>query len=169
MLRVIALVLASVMGYALLNVIVENKLSRVTPFAIAFFYLFITSVIAGVILLALVWANGLESIIWPTGPQWKYVFLCPIFLLLADYCLFGAYYYRGDLVLVSTVLATFPLWAVLIRWLLKWGSLPNGLQVVGIVLGILAVVFVSLGTRQQETLSSSVPESLHEPSSVLID
>lgn len=128
--------------YAITNLILEQKLSHCSIFAVLTF-----SYVLMLILSASVW-GGMRlignEVIAPSGKLIGVAALMAFVYFLADSLYMGAYTNKGSLLSVTTVVVIFPAIASIMKFF--WvGGLPNAYQVFGYILATIATILVAKG------------------------
>lgn len=128
--------------YAFQNVILEQKLSKYSTFAmLTYFYL-------AVFPLALAGLGYMkitkQPIIAPSGRMIVLVYVVGLIYFFADSLYIGAYTHGGSALVVSTIVVLFPVMVSVVRhfWVGGW---PNYYQIAGYILATLAVFLVVKG------------------------
>ncbi|MDO8622215.1 MAG: EamA family transporter [bacterium] len=130
--------------YAIQNVVIEQRLSRVSVTAIL--------VICYAIMLPLALARysmirmAGDAVAFPTGAVLVFTLVAGVTYFLADYSYIAAYTNGGTLMSVTTVAIMLPIFASIVKF--AWArELPNGYQIAGYALAIIAIVLVGKGNR----------------------
>ena len=139
------LAIAAMVLYASQNVMMEQKLSKFsTPALLTIMY----AVMFPLVLARLATMKALgEEINFPMGDALFYALLSGAIYFIADYAFVGAYTNGGSVMLVSTIVVTFPVFAAIIKYVM-YGHTPNMYQVVGSVLAFAAVFLVTFGENR---------------------
>ena len=132
--------------YAVANVVLDLKLKQYNRFVLMFGYsifIFTTACIGRYILQPLLKLPGSTTIHLGSDLGWM-AFLGVLFAL-ADVFYVGAYTDGGNLITVTAISLLFPVFSNLIQnvWV---RNLPNGWQVLGYTLGVLAMLAVGYGS-----------------------
>ncbi len=130
--------------YAITGVVIEQKLEKFNTTALVFLF------IAPMVPLALIWL-GVQKIThqeinFPTGTALLIVMAMGVAYFFADYFYLGSFSHGGSVITISTIILIVPAVAALIRYL--WvGGLPNAYQVIGYLLIVIAMVFITKGSH----------------------
>lgn len=126
--------------YALQNVIIQRKLSDVSPIGnMLFFQVPILTLVVTIFLLKN--KLGME-IKLPAQDQLAFVFSCSILLFFADFCFFSAYNTGGSLATITTIACLLPVFASFINFVCD-GKLPSLTQVLAWIFATISVVLIS--------------------------
>lgn len=141
------LALTAITLYAGQNIVLEQKLAKFSVPAILVFMYVVMLLLTAVRLGTMKVLN--EAIALPIGNRevMFYVLLCGVIYFLADYAFVGAYTVGGSVVLVSTIVALFPVLAALLKFFF-YGSVPNWYQICGWVAAFIAVTLVVYGENR---------------------
>ena len=96
-------------------------------------------IIAGPLLYALVRKSGVPR---PTGAQWRAAAIVGVLLLLGGNGLVTWAEERVSSGLAALLVATVPLWMVLLDWLFLRGERPAGKVFLGLVLGLIGIILL---------------------------
>ena len=130
--------------YAIQNVIIEQKLSRfpVVTLLICCYVIMLPLALARYGMLR---AAG-DVAAFPTGTLLALTLGAGVAYFFADYCYIAAYTTGGTLMSVTTVAITLPIFASIVKF--AWArELPNGYQLAGYALAVLAIALVGKGNR----------------------
>ena len=123
------------------NVIIDRKIATVPPMVSTTVF---SVVVAFVAIIACCFHKSLNlRLEVPTPQQLFFIAFCGVLYFFADYLFFLAYHKGGTLGVVTTVIAVFPVCAVVIN-VATGGELPKLTQLGGAVLGIVAVYLATL-------------------------
>lgn len=127
--------------YALSNVVVEQKISRVPPiinmviFSGAVFFLSLLTCLFRSTL-------GVQAVL-PDSSQLTAVIFCGLIFFFADFCFFSAYNHGGSLVIITTLTVLLPVFASFIKFVSTGDGLPSPAQILGWLFAVLAVFLVA--------------------------
>ncbi|MCK6579610.1 MAG: EamA family transporter [Anaerolineae bacterium] len=98
--------------------------------------------VAGVALFVLAWRSGAKM---PTRRQWRTAVMAgiPMFVLNAGAIAYSEARLGMPSGIAAVLLASMPLWMVLINWLRPGGTPPTGLVIAGIAIGFVGIVLLS--------------------------
>jgi drug/metabolite transporter (DMT)-like permease len=135
--------LIAVTLYAFENVLMDQKLGRFSTTVVLTFLYPMMCLLAFSQLAYLKVTGG--AIQWPSGIELIWLVLLALFLFYADFFYLGTYSRDGDLVTTTTIVALLPLVAAVVRFFVS-REMPNGLQIAGCALAILAVLLSAKGS-----------------------
>ena len=128
--------------YALINVIIEQKLSKHTTSAV------ILCIYSVILILALTRFSYMRStgdqINFPTGLIFVLVLAVGVLHFFADYCYYLAYTAGGTLMSITTIAIMLPIFSSFAKF--AWTNcLPSAYQLTGYVLAVIAIYLVGKG------------------------
>ncbi len=116
---------AAMFLYAVQNVIIERKLTHLSPITFLVFFYIGTGTM---IITAVIFRQPLGlHLTMPAPHLWWIIALCGVLLFFADYCFFSAYHSGGSLMAVTTIVILLPVFASFIKWGLG-GGMPGTRQ-----------------------------------------
>ncbi|MDO8598823.1 MAG: hypothetical protein Q7S02_01830 [bacterium] len=119
--------------YAIQNVVIEQKLSRL-PVATLLVLFYAIMLPLALTRYGIHRAAG-DATMLPTGPVLALTLVVGVVLFLADYCYLAAYTSGGTLMSVTTIAIMLPIFASIVKF--AWArELPNGFQIAGYALAI---------------------------------
>ena len=128
-----------VLASASLNVLMERKLHMITPI-IGVIVMEATVVVLALVIF-LTTGRSTPGLTIPQGWQWVWLATCGVLLLACDFCFLSAYKGGGKVEVIATIVATFPIVAILLKYL-TGGNPPNSWQIIGSLLTCLGVIIV---------------------------
>jgi len=133
----------ALMFYAVQNVFLEQKLAKYSTFSILL-YMYLVMLPLVLICLAALRIKK-QPILTPSGIAIGITLGCGLLYFFADYFYVGAYTSGGSVLMVTTIVIMFPIFASIVKYF--WtGGLPNFYQVAGYILAFFAVLLVAKGT-----------------------
>ena len=140
----ILLATIAMLCYAVQNVVIEQRLSRLSVTAILVVCYAIMLPLA-LVRFGMVRMAG-ETAALPTGALLAFTLVAGVTYFFADYSYLAAYTSGGSLMSVTTVAILLPVFASLVKF--AWTrDLPNGWQLAGYALAIAAIALVVKGNR----------------------
>lgn len=132
--------LTAIFFYATSNVLVDKHLKDISPIInVAVFCISILALALPCILMARMTGQFLVS---PNREQIGIIVVCGCLTFFADYCYFKAYNSNGNLIMITTITALFPVIASVMKAALG-GGWPTAHQFFGTVLAVAAILLVS--------------------------
>ena len=132
-------VICAMIMYSFQSIILDKKLSYMSPIVIACIFTIVQIVILFPILLAMK-GFGMD-LVMPNREHYGYVLICGLLMGFGALCFFMAYSCGGNFPMVTTVAALLPVFSLLLS-VLFWGQIPSVRQVLGCLLAVVAVYLV---------------------------
>jgi len=129
-----------VFGYVVMNVMIEQRLKHASPLANSL--LLLVTGIAFVLPAAVLQWYYYPKFVLPPLTDWRLLVGLGVSFLLADYFFLKAYNSGGSLMMISTMVAMFPVFASLLNAGLG-GNLPPSRQWLGWLVALITIVLVS--------------------------
>ena len=137
--RPLVFAILSLIFISINSVILERKLSGISPLASMAIYHTVYFVF--VIPIWYLCFQPSFKVTWPEGNAWLFIFIFSFISLLAGFCTFSAYNTGGSLLTVTVVLTFVPILASVLKGFLT-GEWLNLTQILGCFLAVVAVVLV---------------------------
>ena len=131
--------------YAVSNVLIEQKLSKINNLTIIVCYTSVILVLA-IVARLIIKTNSIEYN-FPTGNLLLIALSIGIMFTMADYLFIGAYTNGGDILTVTSIIALFPAVASGIKFLFT-KEIPNWWQICGYLLAFIAILLISKGNTK---------------------
>lgn len=130
--------------YAITGVVIEQKLEKFNTISLVILF------VLPMIPLALIWLGVQkvthQEITFPTGTALLIVMVMGVAYFFADYFYLSAFTHGGSVLTISMIILIVPAVAAIIRYF--WvGGLPNTYQIIGYVLIVTAMIFITKGSR----------------------
>ncbi len=140
MYRPVLFTLIAVCLYAAQNVIIERRLSTVSPLVMmVYYYGTLLPIVVAVLCLNRPLGLVVTTRTWSMVP---FIAVAALLVFAADYCFFSAYHSGGSLQVISTIVALLPVVGSAMKFATGGGA-PGPLQLAGMACAVLAVVLVS--------------------------
>lgn len=139
----VAFALAAVFLYAVHNAILEQKLAKYSTAALLVCFYSVMLPLALMRLYHLKYTG--QEVAFPMGTVLALALILGAVYFIAEYCFVAAYTHQGSLMMISTIVIMFPVFASLIKFV--WvRELPNAYQVTGYILAAGAVLLITKGS-----------------------
>jgi len=144
-----------ILGYVVMNVMIEQRLKQSSPLANSLLML----VCGGVIILPLTllqwWLH--PKFTMPPVTDWRLLVSLGLAFAFADYFFLKAYNSGGSLIMISTMVALFPVFASILNSSLG-GAPPSYRQWLGWAVAVAAIVLVSEDPAKPNPVNASSTE-----------
>lgn len=140
--KTIVYAILSMFLYAVANLILEYKLSRINNLTIIVCY---SAIVFGLAILSRqITKTNDPSFDFPTGNLLWFTLILGIIFTLADYFYIGAYTNGGSVIAVSAIIALFPAVSSGLKFILT-KEIPNIWQIAGYVLIFIGIIMIAKG------------------------